>query len=147
MTQLLPITYDNIDALAASAFAKSRDCLTAIQLDILHNIKPMERVGFQRLVDAIENRQIFTQKMVDELDVQIDFLTREIAKGTTVHQHYDYDECNVSAPACWQEKHTTERASELGRAIIMFLDLNETLQAVHDLMHAETALSELRQSL
>jgi hypothetical protein len=93
--QLLRITYDNIDALAASAFAKSRDCLTAIQTDVLHNIKPMERAGFKRLVDAIEARQIFTQKMLEDLDVQIDFLTREIAKGTTVHQHRDYDECDI----------------------------------------------------
>ena len=145
--QLLPTTYDNIEAIAASAFAKSRDCLTAIRMDVLHNIKPMERVGFQRLVDAIEARQIFTQKMLEELDVQIDFLTREIDKGTTVHQHRDYDECNVSAPACWQETRTTEPAKELGRAMIMFLDLNDTLQTVHDLMHAEIALSELRQSL
>lgn len=147
MTQLLPITYDNIDALAASAFAKSRDCLTAIQLDILHNIKPMERVGFQRLVDAIENRKIFTQEMVDELDVQIDVLSRHIESGTTVLSHVDYDECNVSAPACWNEARQTQQAQDCARAFFILLDLLETLMAVHDLMHAETALSELRQTL
>lgn len=77
----------------------------------------------------------------------MDFLTREIDKGTTVHQHRDYDECNVSAPACWQETQTTQRADELGRAMIMFFELYETLQAVHDLMHAQEALDALRQSL
>jgi len=145
--QLLPINYDNIEAIAASAFPKSRDCVTAVRLDGLHNIQPLERVGFERLIKAIDARQIFTAEILEELDVQIDFLTREIANGTTVHQHFDYDECNVSAPACWQEKHRTERADELGRAMIMFLDLNETLQAVHDLMHAQNALDALRQTL
>jgi hypothetical protein len=98
------------DALAASAFAKSRDCFMAIQLDILHNIKPMERVGFQRLVDAIEIRKIFIQEMVDELDVQIDALSPHIEGGTTVLSHVDYDECNVSAPACWNEARRTQQA-------------------------------------
>ena len=40
---LLPITYDNIEAIAAAAFAKSRDCITAIRVDMLHNIQPLER--------------------------------------------------------------------------------------------------------
>ena len=46
----LPITYDNIEAIAAAAFAKSRDCITAIRMDVLHNIQPLERVGFERLI-------------------------------------------------------------------------------------------------
>jgi hypothetical protein len=50
--QLLPTTYDNIEAIAASAFAKSRDCLTAIRMDVLHNIKPMERAAQLNKVDA-----------------------------------------------------------------------------------------------
>ena len=143
----LPITYDNIEAIAAAAFPKSRDCVTAIRLDVLHNIQPLKRVGFERLIKAIEARQIFKPEILEELDVQMDFLTREIGKGTTVHQHRDYDECNVSAPACWQETRTTERADELGRAMIMFFELYETLQAVHDLMHAQDALDALRQTL
>ena len=145
--QRLPINYDKIEAIGASAFAKSRECITAIRMDVLHNIQPLERLGFERLIKAIEARRIFTPEILEELDVQMDFLTREIDKGTTVHQRYDYDECNVSAPACWQERQTTERADELGRAMIMFFDLHETLQAVHDLMHAQEALTELRQSL
>ncbi|MEQ6205005.1 hypothetical protein ABMC88_18335 [Sulfitobacter sp. HNIBRBA2951] len=44
---LLPITYDNIEAIAAAAFAKSRDCITAVRMDVLHNIQPLERVGFE----------------------------------------------------------------------------------------------------
>jgi hypothetical protein len=145
--QLLPITYDNIEAIAAAGFAKSRDCITAIRMDVLHNIQPLERVGFERLIKLIEARQIFKPEILEELDVQMDFLTCEIDKGTTVHQHRDYDECNVSAPACWQETQTTQRADELGRAMIMFFELYETLQAVHDLMHAQEALDALRQSL
>lgn len=147
MTQLLPITYDNIDALAASAFAKSRDCITAIREDVLHNVKPLDRVGFERLVSAIERRQIFTQDILEELDVQMDRLTNLVGNGTTWHQHFDYDECNVSAPDSWQETRRTQQAQDLGRAFIVLFDLHETLLAVHDLMHAETALSELRQTL
>ena len=86
---LLPITYDNIEAIAAAAFAKSRDCITAIRMDVLHNIQPLERVGFERLIKTIEARQIFKPEILEELDVQMDFLTREIDKGTTVHQHRD----------------------------------------------------------
>jgi hypothetical protein len=107
----------------------------------------MERVGFQRLVDAIETRKIFSQEMVDELVVQSDGLSRQIDGGTTVLSHVDYDECNVSAPACWNEARQTQQAQDCARAFFILLDLHETLMAVHDLMHAETALSELRQSL
>lgn len=113
--QLLPITYDNIEAIAAAAFAKSRDCIKAIQMDVLHNIRPLDRVGFERLIKIIEARQIFKPEILEELDVQMDFITREIDKSTTVHQHRDDDECNVLAPACSQETRTTERANELGR--------------------------------
>jgi hypothetical protein len=116
-------------------------------MDVLHNIQPLERIGFERLIKIIEARQIFKPEILEELDVQMDFLTREIDKGTTVHQHRDYDECNISAPGCWQGTRTTVRADELGRAMIRFSELYETLQAVHDLMHAQEALDALRQSL
>ena len=78
--------------------------------------------------------------MVDELDVQIDVLSRHIESGTTVLSHVDYDECNVSAPACWNEARQTQQAQDCARALFILLDLHETLMAVHDLMHAETAL-------
>ena len=86
MTQLLPIIYDNIDTLAASALAKSRDCITAIREDVLHNVKPLERVGFERLMSAMERRQIFTQDILVELDVQMDCITHLIDRGTTLHE-------------------------------------------------------------
>lgn len=84
-------------------------------MDVLHNIRPLDRVGFERLIKIIEARQIFKPEILEELDVQMDFIPREIDKGTTVHQHRDDDECNVLAPACSQETRTTERANELGR--------------------------------
>jgi|AntRauTorckE5430_2_1112549.scaffolds.fasta_scaffold25584_2 hypothetical protein len=147
MTQLLPIVYDNIDTLAASAFAKSRDCITAIREDVLHNVKPLDRVGFERLMSAMERRQIFTQDILVELDVQMDCITHLIDRGTTLHERFDSSESNVSAPSCWHEARQTQQAQDLGRAFIVLFDLHETLLAVHDLMHAETALSELRQAL
>ncbi len=82
-----------------------------------------------------------------ELDVQMDLLTHEIDEGTTVHEHMEYYECNVSSPAYWNEARRTQQADELGRAFVMFFSLHETLLAVHDLMHAETALAELRQAI
>lgn len=147
MTELLPITYDNIDALAASAYAKSRDCITAIREDVLHNVKPLDRVGFERLVSAIERRQIFTKEILVELDVQMECLEVSINSGMTWQEHYDNDECNVSAPSRWHEPHLTQTSRDLGRAFLVLFDFYHTLLAVHDLMHAETALSELRQSL
>jgi len=43
--------------------------------------------------------------------------------------------------------HRTESADELARALPFLLELQELLLAVHDLMHAERALGELRQRL
>lgn len=50
---------------------------------MLHNVKPLDRIGFERLVSAIERRQIFTQEILEELDVQMDRLTTMVGKGTT----------------------------------------------------------------
>ncbi|ETX12720.1 hypothetical protein OCH239_17505 [Roseivivax halodurans JCM 10272] len=143
MTDLLPITYDNIDALAASAFAKSRIAATAIREDVLHNLKPLKRTGSERLLHQIERRRIFDTEMLDEIDVLADLVTRLIQEGTTVIECIDNDECNVS-PGVWTERRRTRAADELGRALIVLYDLQETLYAVHDLMHAERAIEALR---
>mgnify|MGYP003652714528 CR=1 FL=1 len=147
MTEVLPIPYDNIDAIAASAFARSRDCVTAIREDVLHNVKPLDRVGFERLLGAIERRQIFTQDILVELEVQLDCLEALIHQGTTYQEMFDNDPCNVSTTNSWQETRMTDKAKDIGRAFLVLFDFYHTLLAVHDLMHAETALSELRQTL
>lgn len=144
MTELLPITYDNIDALAAAAYAQSRLCATALRLDVLPHLKPLDRVAPERLIDAIERRRIFTQDILVEIDALIDRLSRRIEEGTTRVERFDADECNVSAPASWTEARRTRAADELGRAVIVLLQFHETLLAVHDLMHAERAIAELR---
>ncbi len=147
MTQVLPINYDNIVTLAASAFAKSRDCITGIREDVLHNIEPEDRAAFEGLMNAIECRQIFMREFLAELDAQMDCITHLIDRGTTWHECFEYDECNVSAPACWRGKDQSQQAQDLARAFIFLFDLNKTLHAVHDLIDAEAALSELRQAL
>ncbi|ETW10663.1 hypothetical protein ATO8_21031 [Roseivivax marinus] len=143
MTDLLPLTYDNIDALAASAFAKSRIAATAIREDVLHNLKPLKRTGPERLLHQIERRRIFDTEVLNEIDVLADLITRLIQEGTTVIECFDNDECNVS-PGIWTERRRTRAADELGRALIVLYDLQETLYAVHDLMHAERAIEALR---
>ena len=128
MTDLLPITYDNIDALAASAFAKSRIAATAIREDVLHNLKPLKRTGPERLLDRIERRRIFDAEMLNEIDVFANLLARVIQEGTTVIECIDNDACNVS-PGGWTERRRTRAADELGRALIVLYDLQETLYA------------------
>lgn len=110
-----------------SAYAKSRDCITAIKLDILHNIEPTRRPGFDRLIKAFKARKIFTEDMLVELDVRIDFLERETGKCTTKHERHDeYDECNVSGSRSWTQKRMTRKTTELGCAVIMLLELYDT---------------------
>jgi hypothetical protein len=103
--QSIPISYDNIEALGASDFATARDCITVTQQDVLHNIEPLKCVGCERLIKAIEVRQILTQDMLIELDVQVSFLMHEIDADTTQYEMYDNDVCNVSSSGSWIETH------------------------------------------
>lgn len=143
MTDLLPITYDNIDALAASAFAKSRLVATALREDVLHNLEPLDRRKSERLLDRIARRRIFDEEALAEIDGLSDRIVGLIQAGTTEVAHYENDECNVS-PAYWTSQRRTRAADELGRALMVLFDLQETLLAVHDLMHAERAIVALR---
>src|SRR5690554_2153261 len=103
MTELLPLSYDNIDSLAASALAASRDCATALREDVIPNFKPQERLGPQRLLRAIDHRTIFSKETLIEIEVLIEKMSGKILAGTTTIQRFDADECNVSRPDCWQE--------------------------------------------
>lgn len=143
MTELLPITYENIDALAASAFAKSRDVATAIREDVLHNLEPRERLSPERLLDRIARRRIFDQEILVEIDVLTDRIARHVLKGTSAVEHFDADDCNASRGG-WTEQRRTPEADALSRALMVLYDLQEALLAVHDLMHAERAIEALR---
>jgi hypothetical protein len=145
--QSIPISYDNIEALGASAFATARDCVTVIQQHVLHNIEPLKRVGFERLIKAIEARQILTQEMLVELDVQICFLIRQIDAGTTQHEMYDNDECNVSNSRSWVETHLTQRAHDLNTAVRVLISLQNKANSIQDLLHADEAITELRETI
>lgn len=145
MTKLLPLSYDNIDSLAASALAASRDCATALREDVIPNLTGQERLGPQRLIRAIDHRMIFSKETLVEIDVLIEKLSTKVLAGTTTVQRFDADESNVSAPACWQETKRTREAEDLGRALVVLLDLQHMVHAVNDLMDAERIISDLRQ--
>ena len=142
-----PLEYENIEALAARAFSISRLCAMALHADVLPNFGPQDRRGAKRLLAAIENRKIFDDEPLIELDVLIDKLSREIAKGTKVVEVTDNDPCNFSSNASWNELQRTKEADDMSRALTALLELQEALHAVHDLMHAERALEQLRQRL
>lgn len=146
MTQDYTLTYDNIDSLAAGAFAKSRDCETAIRVDLMHNLKPQDRNAAGRVLSAIKRRNIFDKELVIELDVLMEKIEQLIQDGTTTVERFDADESNVSAPAIWTEQRRTRQAEELSRALLFIWTFHETLLAVHDLMSAERAIEKLRQA-
>lgn len=146
MNDMLPITYDNIEALVASAFAKSRTSATAIREDVLHHLKPQHRSGPQRLLRAIDQRKIHTETVMREVEWLIDTITRQVQDGTTHIERYDSDESCISDHPVWTEKRRTEGADDLCRAIPVLLDFHETLMAVQDLLHAEKVVSGLRQT-
>lgn len=140
------LTYDNLDALVVAANAKARIAATAIRQDVLHHLQPLERTGPKRLLDAIERKKIFEKETLIELDVLNEKLEGIILAGTTEVERWDASVENVSALAVWTERYRTRQAEDIARAFIVLHDLQETLLAVHDLVHAEVALNKLRQA-
>ncbi|MGL4240731.1 MAG: hypothetical protein ACRCTI_06420 [Beijerinckiaceae bacterium] len=95
---MLPISYDNVDVLAASAFAKSRDCAIAIRHDVLRRLPPPDRTGLNRLLGAIERREIFDAAFLTGIDELLGAIEQMMMAGTTVDRR-DTDAGNVTAPA------------------------------------------------
>ncbi len=145
MTYPKPV-FENLEELAALALAASRIVATALREDVLHRLKPQERSGPERLLRLIEARQIFDQRALDEIAWLERCLTRLIIEGTFLVDRSEADECNVS-PAFWQESRLTEEADAPSRALAVILDLQNHLEAVHDILHAEAAITALRQKI
>lgn len=146
MNTSIPTAHEDVDALAASAFALARDCDIAIREDVLHNLGPLERTGPGRVLRAIEHHNIFDRELLVEIDVLMGKLDQLIAAGTTEVWHFDASENNVSAPDAWKEHHRNHQAGELSRALVTIRGFRNALLAVHDLMHAERAIERLRQA-
>ena len=147
MIDLLPISFDNIDALAASAFAQSRLCVVALREDIIPHLAPHERRGPERLIAQIERQRIFDDSVMNELDVLIETLTRRIADGTKRTEQFVADECHIEGGGFLMHTERNETAEAFVRAVPFLLVFQETLLGVHDLMQAERALDKLRQRI
>jgi hypothetical protein len=141
------VTFDNIDAIAAAAFAVARDATTGLRVDIIPNLPPRERLRCENLIAAIDRRQIFQRNFPDALDVVIETVSKRILEGTTTFEQFFPDEYHVNGGGIIRSQERTEQADGLARALPFLLELQELVLAVHDLMHAERALGELRERL
>ncbi|SFO34350.1 hypothetical protein SAMN04487859_12915 [Roseovarius lutimaris] len=147
MTDFPEITYENLETLAASAFALSRLCATALRADVIHHLKPDQRRGAERLLQEISARRIFDEGLLDEINLLIDRMSRLIVDGTTKVEIYQADECHNDGGGNWHETRRNEQAEDLSRALSVLLGLQEALYGVQDLMQAERALADLRRHI
>ncbi|MGK7654966.1 hypothetical protein ACSQ76_22015 [Roseovarius sp. B08] len=145
MINQLPVTFENIEGIAAEAFADARICATALREDVVPNLARMERKAPERLIKAIETGQIFDDETLVELDVLINKLSRRIADGTTQVERVDDHPYCFSEDPSWTETHRTCVAEDMSRALTVLLSFHASLQAVHDLMNAQRELEKMRQ--
>lgn len=141
------ITFDNLDAIAAAAFASSREAATAIRQDVIPNVDPRERPRCEHLLSVIENRRIFRPDFPDEVEVVISTVSRRIMEGTRQVEQFIADECHIEGGVlhCCEER--TEQADELARALPFLLELRELVLSIQDLLAAEKAIEEFRRRL
>lgn len=140
-------TLDSIEVRAAEAFAASRDCATALNLDINPNLQPRERSGPKRLLSAIERRRIFDTETLTELDVLIETVSRRIYDGSEYFEQYVADECDATGGGTIRHCQRTPDAEALARGLQFLLVFNQALLDVHDMMNAMHALEQLRQRI
>lgn len=138
---------ETVEERAAQAFAASRDCVTALNVDIIPNLHPRERTGPKRLISAIENRRIFEQDTLTELDVLIEKVSRRILHGSEQIEQFVADECHTDGGGTVTHHHQTFEAEALARALPFLIELKEALLDVQDLMHAIRAVDKLRQRI
>lgn len=138
---------ETVEERAAHAFAASRDCVTALNVDIIPNLQPRERSGPKRLISAIESRRIFEQDTLTELDVLIEKVSHRILDGSENVEQFVADECHIDGGGTITHLHRTSDADALARALPLLIEFNETLLDVHDLMHAIRAVDKLRQRI
>ncbi len=141
-----PDQFPTVEDLAAEALAIARVTATAIREDVLHRLAPPERTGPERLLRAIDMREIFERRTLDELASLERRLVARITEGTTMVDRAEAGEGNVS-PAFWREARMTAEADALSNALAVILELQFLLEAVQDRLAAEAAIEALRQAL
>lgn len=109
---------ETVEERAAHAFAASRDCVTALNVDIIPNLQPRERSGPKRLISAIESRRIFEQDTLTELDVLIEKVSHRILDGSENVEQFVADECHIDGGGTITHLHRTSDADALARAAI-----------------------------
>lgn len=134
-----------VEDLAAQALAMARIVATAIREDALHRLAPQERCGPERLLRAIDAREIFERRVLDELAYLETRLVALITEGTVMMDRAEAGEGNVS-PAFWREPRMTEDADALSNVLAVILELNFLLEAIQDRLAAEAVIEILRQS-
>lgn len=147
MNEQLPVIFENIEGIAAEAFAHARICATALCEDVIPNLGRMERTGPERLIKTIRNGHIFDNETLVELDVLINKLSHLIADDTTVVERVDDHPFCFSAQPSWTEAHRTRETEDMARALTVLLFFQASLHSVHDLMQAERELEKMRQRL
>ncbi len=143
MKTLPPPTYDNLEALAGLAYAHSRDVVTAIRADLLPHLPSGDRSGPLLLLKLLDERRVFERQVLVEIDNLERLLADMIARGTTEPEHLVEDE-SVAAPAIWREKILTPEADALSNVLVVLVELQTLVHAVHDILDAERAIESLR---
>lgn len=140
-------TVDTIEVRAAQAFAASRDCVTALNVDVIPNLQPRERSGPKRLLTAIDRRRIFEYDTLTELELLIDQVSRLVSRGSTQVEQFVADDCHIDGGGILKHWQRTPDAEALARALPLLLEFNEALLDVLDMAHALRALDELRRRI
>ncbi|MGG7644774.1 hypothetical protein ACQ5SP_08230 [Rhodovulum sp. YNF3179] len=144
MTFALPLTYDHIDTLAASAFAQARSCAEVLREEVIPRIGTADAETAERVVSAIERRQVFDEAVLADIDLLVDTLTGYIEAGTTAANQVIADEHHIEGGVVLTRTRRTRDAEALARAVSGIDGLRQTLLGVHDAMHAERALADMR---
>ncbi len=143
MKSLPPPTYDNLEELAGLAFGHSRDVVTAIRAGLLPHLPSGDRSGPLLLLKLLDERRVFERRVLVEIDNLERLLADMISQGSTEIDHLIEDEAMV-APAVWREKILTPEADALSNVLVVLVELQTLVHAVHDILDAERAIEGLR---
>lgn len=77
----LPLrAYDNIESLAAAAYAQGRACLPLLRGTV---VPALQRFTPERVIALIETRNLLSEPSVTDIEILLDLLARLVAQGTT----------------------------------------------------------------
>ena len=144
MTVMPEITYQHLETLIAYCFAQSRILAVGLHVDASDGLEPAPLETAQTLIEKITTRDIFGEEFRELLAELEQALCEEVERGTEYVARYDSDPCNVSEQPSWQEARRSEAANGLTRVLVMLVELQSALDAVHDLLAAEATLRALR---